>query len=214
MLLIYIKQNFQKNLVTTVYKKNHFADKGPYSQSHGFSSSDTRMWELNHKEGWAPKNWCFQTVVLEKTLESPLDSKESKLVNPKGNQPEYSLEGLMLKLKLQYFGHLMQRANSLEKHPDAGKDWSKKEKRETKDKMVGWHHRLNGYDFEQTLGDMKDREPGVLQSVHRVVKSQTQLCDWTTTATTTSYPSGIYPRKLNKIGLTFEINQWNSNYHY
>ena len=80
------KTKFPKNLVTTEYKKNHFADKGPYSQSHGFSSSHTRMWELNHKEGWAPKNWSFQTVVLEKTLESPLDSKEGKLVNPKGNQ--------------------------------------------------------------------------------------------------------------------------------
>ena len=68
------------------------------------------MWELDHKEGWALKNWCFQTVVLEKTLESPLDSKEIQPVNPKGNQ--YSLEGLILKLKLQYFGHLMQRANS------------------------------------------------------------------------------------------------------
>ena len=84
------------------------------------------MWELNHKEGWAPKNWCFQTVVLEKTLESPEDRKESKLVNPKGNQPEYSLEGLMLKLKLQYFGHLMQSANSLENTLMLGKTKAKR----------------------------------------------------------------------------------------
>ena len=65
------------------------------------------MWELDHKEGWVPKNWCFWTVVLEKTLESPLDRKEIKPVNPKGISPEYSLERLMLKLKLQYFGHIM-----------------------------------------------------------------------------------------------------------
>ena len=73
------------------------------------------MWELNHKEGWEPKKWCFRTVILEKTLESPLDRKEIKLVN------EYSLEGLMLKLKLQYFGHLMQRTDSLEKTLILGK---------------------------------------------------------------------------------------------
>ena len=73
------------------------------------------MWELDYKESWAPKNWCFWTVVLEKTLESPLDSKEINPVNPKGNQFEYSLEGLMLKLKLQKFGHLMWRTDSFEK---------------------------------------------------------------------------------------------------
>ena len=73
------------------------------------------MWELDHTRGWAPKNWCFQTVVLEKTLESPLDCKEIKPVNSKGNHPEYSLEGLMLNLKLQSFGYLMRRADSLEK---------------------------------------------------------------------------------------------------
>ena len=94
-------------------QRYHFADKGLYSQSYGFSSSHVQLWELDLKEGWAPKNWCFQTV-LEKTFESSLNSKEIKLVNPKGN-PGYSLEGLMLKLKLQYFGHLMQRADSLEK---------------------------------------------------------------------------------------------------
>ena len=73
------------------------------------------MWELDHKESWAPKNWCFQTVWLEKTLESPLDCTEIKPVNPKGHWPEYSLEELMLKLKLQYFGHLMWKTDSLEK---------------------------------------------------------------------------------------------------
>ena len=73
------------------------------------------MWELDYEESWVPKNWCFSTVVLEKTLESPLDCKEVKPVHPKGNSPEYSLEGLMLKLKLQYFDHLMRRADSFEK---------------------------------------------------------------------------------------------------
>ena len=79
------------------------------------------MWELDYKESWVSKNWCFWTVVLEKTLESLLDSKEIKPVNPKGNKPEYSLKGLMLKLKLQHFGHLMQRTDSLEKTLMLGK---------------------------------------------------------------------------------------------
>ena len=95
--------------------------KGTYSQSYGFSSSHVWMWELDHKEGWAPKNLCFWIVVLKKTLESPLDSKEIKPVNPKEINPEYSLEGLLVKLKLQYFGHLMQRADSLEKTLMLGK---------------------------------------------------------------------------------------------
>ena len=82
------------------------------SQSYGFSSSHVWMWELDYKESWVLKNWCFWTVVLEKTLESLLDSKEIQTVHPKGDQSEYSLEGLMLKLKLQYFGHLMQRTDS------------------------------------------------------------------------------------------------------
>ena len=79
-----------------------------------FSSSHVRKWELVHKKGWVSKNWCFQTVVLEKMLESPLDCKEIQPVHPKGNQSEYSLEGLILKLKFQYFGHLIWRADFLE----------------------------------------------------------------------------------------------------
>ena len=102
-------------------KQQHlFANKCPYSQSYGFSSSQVWIWELDHKEGWALKNWCFRTVVLEKTLESPLDNKEIKPIL-KGINPEYSLEGLMLKLRLQYFGHLMWKANSLEKTLMLGK---------------------------------------------------------------------------------------------
>ena len=94
--------------------KNHFAGKGLNSQSYGFSSSHVQMWELNHKELWALKNWCFHIVRLEKTLESPLNSKEIKPVYPIEINPEYSLGWQMLKLKLQYFGHLMWRADSLE----------------------------------------------------------------------------------------------------
>ena len=94
---------------------HHFVNKGPSSQGFGFSSSHVWMWELDYKESWALENCCFWTVVLEKTPESRLDHKEIKPVDPKEISPEYWLEGLMLKLKPQYFGHLMRRADSLEK---------------------------------------------------------------------------------------------------
>ena len=93
----------------------------PSSQSYGFSSSRVWMWELGHEESWVPKNWCFWTVVLEKALENPWTSKRSNQSILKEISPEYSLEGLMLKLKLQYFGHLMQRTDSLEKTSMLGK---------------------------------------------------------------------------------------------
>ena len=95
-----------------------------------------------------PKNWCFWTVVLEKTLESPLDCKEIQWLRPKGDQSWVFMEGL-LKLKLQYFGHLMQ---SIWKDPDAGKDWRQEEKGMTEDEMVGWHQWLNGHGFGWTPG--------------------------------------------------------------
>ena len=102
-------------------------------------------YELDHKESWAPKNWCFWTVVLEKTLESPLGSKEIKPVNPKGNQLWIFVGRVTLKLKLQYVGQLMRRAGIIGKDPEAGMDWRQEEKGMAKDEMVGWHHRLNGH---------------------------------------------------------------------
>ena len=95
-------------------QRHYFANKGPSSQSYGFSSSHVWMWELDCEESWALKNWCFWTVVLEKTLEIPCTARRSSQSILKEISPEYSLEGLMLKLKLQYFGHLMGRTDSLE----------------------------------------------------------------------------------------------------
>ena len=106
---------FAKTYLGTEKQRHHFSDKGSYSQSYGFSSSHVWMWELDCKEGWALKNWCFWTVVLEKTFESPLDCKEIQPVHPKRNKSEYSLEGWRLKLKLQYLGHVMWRTDSLKK---------------------------------------------------------------------------------------------------
>ena len=129
-------------------QKHYFTDKGPSNQSYGFSNSHVWIWELHHVR--ALKNWCFWAVVLEKILESPLDYREVKPANPKEINPEYSSEGLILKLKLQYFGHLIYRADS-GKDPDAGKDWRQEEKGMTEDEIVEWHHWLNGHEFEQAL---------------------------------------------------------------
>ena len=96
-------------------QRHYFANKGPSCEGYGFSSGHVWTWELDYKEGWVPKNWCFWTVVLEKTLESPLDYKDIPLVHPKEISPGCSLEGLMLKLKLQSFGYLMWRADSFER---------------------------------------------------------------------------------------------------
>ena len=117
------------------------------NQSYGFPSSHVQMWELDHK-GWELKTWSFWTVGLEKTLESPLDNKKIKPVNPKANLWTV-LEGLMLKLRLPYFfGHLMPTKSWLTgKDPDAGKDWGQEEKGVTEDAMAGWHHWLNGCKF-------------------------------------------------------------------
>ena len=123
-------------------QRHYFANKGPSSQGYGFSCSYVWMWELDCKGSWAPKNWCFWTVVLEKTLESPSDCKKIHQSILKEISPECTLEGLMVKLKLQYFDHLKQRADFIWKDPDSGKDWRQKEKGMTEDEMVGWHHRL------------------------------------------------------------------------
>ena len=113
-------------------QRYHFADKRPSSQSYGFSSSHIWMWVLDHKEGWALKIWCLQTVVLEKTPESPLDCKEFKPVNPKGNQPRIFTGGLALKLKLQYFCTWC-KGQLFGKDPDAGEDWGQEVKG-----VTGW----------------------------------------------------------------------------
>ena len=120
---MYINRNppHPKLLLPIKMNNNLSTSKGLSSQGYGFSSSDVWMWELDYKESWVLKNWCFWTVVLEKTLESPLDCKEIQPVHPKGTSPGCSLEGLMLTLKLQIFGHLMWRTDSFEKTLMLGK---------------------------------------------------------------------------------------------
>ena len=133
-------------------QRHYFADKGPSSQSCGFSSSHVWMWELDHKEGWAPKNWFFWTMVLEKTLESPLDCKEIKPVHPKENQPWIFIGRTDAEAETPTLWLPDVKNWLIGKDPDAGEDLRQEEKEATEDKMVGWPHRLDGHKFEQALG--------------------------------------------------------------
>jgi len=168
------------NLDSNIKKqRHHFANKGLSSQSYAFSSHHVWMWEVDHKEGWALKNWCFWTVVLEKTLESPMDSKEIKPVNPKGNQPWIFIERMDAKAETPIFWPPDTKRQLTRKDPDARKDWGQEEKGMTEDKMVGWHHQFNRHEFEQTLEDSGGQR-SLSWGIHGVTKSQTQLSDWKT----------------------------------
>ena len=157
-------------------QKHHFADKGLYSQSYVFSSSHVQMWKLDHREGWVPKNGCFHTVVLEKTLESPLDCKEIKPVNPKGNQSWIFIGRTDAEAPILWPSD--SKRQLIGKDPDAGKDWGQ-EKGTTEDEMVRWHHWLNAHEFEQTLGDGEGQGSLACYSVW-VTKSWAWLSSWTT----------------------------------
>ena len=137
------------NLDSMLKKQRHyFANKGLSSQSCGFSSSHVLMWELNYKESWALKNWCFWAVVLEKTLESPLDWKEFKAVNPKGNEFWIFIGWTDAETETQILWPPDTKNWLIGKDPDAGKDWRLEEKGMTEDEMVGWHHQPDGREFE------------------------------------------------------------------
>ena len=170
-------------------QRHYFVNKGPYSRSYGFSSSHIRMWELDHKGGWALKNWCFQTVVLEKTLESPSESKEIKPVSPKGNQPWIFTGRTDAEAEAPTLWPPDVKSGLIGKDPDAGKDWRQEEKGVTEDEIVGWHHGFNGHEFEQTQ-ILKDRGACCVV-VHRVTKNWTKLKDWTTITVDGQKPWGL-----------------------
>ena len=129
-------------------QRHYFANKGPSSQSYGFSSSHVWMSKLDYKESWALKNWCFWTAVLDKTLESPLDCKEIKPVNPKRNQSWIVIGRTDAETQAPILWPPDEKSQLIRKYPDALKDWRQEEKGMTKDDMGVWHHWLNGHEFE------------------------------------------------------------------
>ena len=153
-------------------QRHHFANKGLHRHSYGFSSKHVWMWEMDHLEGWVPKNCCFWTVVLEKTPESPLDCKEIKPVNSKGNQSWIFIGKMNAEAPILWPPHL--KSQLIGKDPDAGKDWEQEKKGTTEDEMVGWHIQLNGDEFEQTLGEFHGQRSLVVYSPW-ITKSRTWL---------------------------------------
>ena len=138
-------------------QRHHFANKG-------FSSSHVWMWELDHKEDWVLKTWWSQTAEMEKTPESPLDCKEIKPINPKGNQPWIFFGRTDAEAEAPILWPPNAKSQLVGKDPDAAKNWRQEEKGVTEDEMVGWHPLLNGHEFEQAPGDSTGK-PGVLQSM-------------------------------------------------
>ena len=129
-------------------QRYYFVSKRASSKSYGFSSRCVQMWELDYKEGWGPKNWCFWTVVLEKTLESPLDCKEIQPVHSKGNQSWRFIGRTDAGAETPILWSPDTKNWLIGKDPDAGKDWRQEEKGMTEDEIVGWHPRLYGHEFE------------------------------------------------------------------
>ena len=136
----------------SVFKSRDIINKGLSYQGYGFSSSHIWMWESDYKESWMPKNWCFWTVVLEKTLESPLSCKEIQPVHPTGDQSRMFTGRTDGEAETPILWPLDAKSWLIWKDPDAGKDWRQEEKGTTEDEMVGWHHWLNGDEFEQAPG--------------------------------------------------------------
>ena len=131
-------------------QRHYFANKGPSTQGYGFSSAHVSMWEFDYKESWVQKNWCFWTVVLEKTLESLL--KEIQLVHPKGDQSWVFIGRTDVEAETPILWPPDVKCWLIGKDPDAGKDWGQEEKGVTEDELVGWHHWLNRHGFGWTPG--------------------------------------------------------------
>ena len=157
---MYFRQHIKK-------QRHYFANKGPSSQGYGFSSGHVWIWELDYKESWVPNNWCFWTMVLEKTLESPLDCKQIQPVHPKGDQSWVFLGRTDAEAETPILWPPDAKSWLIWKDPNVGKEWRQEEKETTEDEMVGWHHRLDGFELRSmSLSKLQVMEkPGVPQSM-------------------------------------------------
>ena len=162
--------------VLSVCKALGESNKGPYSQSCGFSTSHVRMWELDYKESWAPENGCFWTVVLEKTLESPLGCEEIQLVHPKGDQPWTFIGRTDAEAETPILWPPDAKSWLIWKDPDAGKDWGREEKGPAEGEMVGWHHWLNALGFGWTPG--VDDGQGGPESCRPWGRKESDMTEW------------------------------------
>ena len=152
------KKSYDQHRQHIIKQRHYFAYKGLSSQSYGFSSSHVWMWELDYKESWAPKNWCFWTMVLEKTLESPMKYKEIQPVYLKGNRSWIFIGRTDAEAETPILWPPDVKSQLIRKHSAAGKEWRQKEKGTTNDEMIGWHQQLNGHEFEQAPGDGEGQE--------------------------------------------------------
>ena len=162
-------------------RNNIFSKKGPSSQGYGFSSSHVWMWELDCEESWVPKNWCFWTVVLVKTLENPLDCKEIQLVHPEGDQSWVFIGRTDAEAETPVIWPPHEKSWLIGKDPDAGRYWGQEKKGMTGNEMVGWHHWLNGHEFGWTLCWWWTGRPGVLRfmGLQRVRHNWATDLNWT-----------------------------------
>ena len=174
-----IRLKVGRTTVPFAWDYHYFASKGPSSQDYGFSSGHVWMWELDHKVGWALKNWRFWTVVLEKALESPLDCKEIQPVHSDRDQPWVFFGRTDAKAETPVHWPPHVQSWLIGKDSDAGRDWGQEEKWKTEDEMVGWHHRLDGHEFEWSQG-VGDGQGGLVccNSWGHKHSDTTELLNW------------------------------------
>ena len=170
-------------------QRHYFLNKGPSSQGYGFSSSHVWMWQLDYKESWVLKNWCFWAVVLEKTLESPLDCKEIQPVHPKGDQSWVFIGRTNVEAETPILWPPDEKSWLIWKDPDAGKNWGQEEKGTTDDEMLGWHHQLNWHEFGWSPG-VGDGQGGLECCSSRGHKESdtTEWLNWTDQGTRSFMP--------------------------